>query len=134
MTAETGNKLALKHGGGAAVSDISQGQPLRGIAAQAQAEVKAEYETNGAQAMVQGNAERLEAASRLYWDAITKAAQDGDIKAMDAYLARFGWLAGKAVSAWAEVRKGDKQSKGKLAEVLTAYSADADKTQQDGQG
>ena len=125
------NTNALKHGGGAAVSDISQGQPLRGLAAQAQADVKAEYETNGAQSMVQGNAERLEAASRLYWDAISKAAQDGDIKAMDAYLARFGWLAGKAVTAWAEVRKGDKQNKGKLAEVLNAYSSESP---QEGQG
>ena len=132
------NTNAQKHGGSAAASAISQGKPLRGIAAQAQAEVQAEYQERGAQSMVQGNAERLEAASRLYWDAISKAAQDGDIKALDLYLARFGWLAGKAVSAWAEVRKGDKQSKGKLSEVLTAYSEDAaqddSKRPQEGQG
>ncbi len=125
MTAETGNKLALKHGGGAAISDISQGQPLRGLAAAAQSEVRTEYETSGAHAMVTGNAERLEAASCLYWHAIENAAQDGDIQTLDKYLARFGWQAGKAVSAWAEVRKGDKLGKGKLSEVLTAYSQEA---------
>ena len=122
---QQGNTAALKHGGGAAEDAISKGREFRGLAAVAQSEVRTEYESNGAQAMVTGNAERLEAASRLYWHAIEKAAQDGDIKTLDKYLARFGWLAGKAVSAWAEVRKGDKQGKGKLSEVLTAYSQDA---------
>ena len=127
-------KNNLLHGGGAAEQALSRGRPFEGLAAQAQAEVQDEYQASGAHAMVLGNAERIEAASRLYWNAITKAAEEGDIKTLDQYVARFGWLAGKAVAAWAEVRKGDKQNKGRLAEVLTAYSEEITETPQEGQG
>lgn len=119
-----GNQNALVHGGAAAEKNISRGEPFHGIAAEAQAEVSAEYQEHGAHFMVTGNAERLEAASRLYWHAITKAAEAGDIATMDKYLARFGWLAGKAVSAWAEVRKGDKKRGNKAGLILEAIKND----------
>jgi hypothetical protein len=115
-----GNQNALVHGGAAADKKISHGEPLTGIAADAQASVRADYESGGASSMVKENAERLQAASRLYWDAITAAAQAGDIKSLDTYVARFGWLASKALLAWAEVKRQDKTRGDKAGFILDA--------------
>ena len=40
---------------------------------------------------------------------IEKAANDGDLEKLDSYCARFGWLAGASLRAWAEVRKESKE-------------------------
>lgn len=122
MTAQQGNTLALKHGGAGAEQKISRGEPLTGIAADAQARVHDDYESGVS--MVKENAERLQAASRLYWDAITAAAQSGDIKSLDTYVSRFGWLASKALLAWAEVGKQEKKRGDKAGLILEAIKND----------
>jgi hypothetical protein len=140
MAAKQGNQSALKHGGAGALKRITSGAPFGGPAELAQAEVKTDYEAGGAIAMLQEQAERLHAVSRLYFDAFLAAIQAGELDKADSYCARYGWLANSSMRAWAEVRKGEKSKGGKLAEVLEAYQAGADHTQegenspQEGQG
>lgn len=93
-----------KHGGEAAVYAIHQGRELTGLAAQAEREVRDELETAGRSALVVRTATRLQAAADLYWNAIQAAAEQGSIKDLDGYIARFGWLAGAALRAWAQVK------------------------------
>jgi hypothetical protein len=95
----------LKHGGAAAVISVQKGTPLHGLAAQAEQEVTLELENKGALALIQRNATRLQAACDLYWNAVQVAAQDGDLKALDHYVARYGWLAGCSLRAWTLVRQ-----------------------------
>lgn len=99
------NKNALKHGGEATVKAITKGEPLRGLAAEAQADVMAEYETSGHVPLVLKNASRLQAAANLYWAALSNAAEAGDLEKIDRYIQRLGWLTSCALRAWAEVRK-----------------------------
>ena len=56
------------------------------------------------------NAQRLQAASDLYWGAISKAAEDGDLQTLDKYIQRYGWLASLALRAWTEIRKREKNN------------------------
>jgi hypothetical protein len=62
---EKGNQNALKHGGEAGVDALEKGRDLTGPAALALEEVKADFAEGGAVAMIQGQAERLEAVSRF---------------------------------------------------------------------
>ena len=96
------------HGGAGAVRAIQQGEPFRGLAAKEEHNVQADYAELGRAALVEENAVRLQTACRLYWSAVQKAADDGDLERLDGYIARFGWLAGASLRAWAEVRKEEK--------------------------
>jgi len=99
---------ALKYGGEGAVRRISTGKPFIGLAAEEEKAVTAELAERGVAELNKSVAIRLQTASNLYWNAICKAAQDGDIVALDRYIARYGWLAGKAMLGWAQVSKDDK--------------------------
>ncbi len=103
-----GVKVA-KHGGAGAVRAIQRGEPLHGLAAEAEREIYAELAENGAYSIIERNAIRLQAATDLYWNAIQKAAQDNDLKALDHYVSRYGWLAGASLRAWAMVRQEQRQ-------------------------
>jgi hypothetical protein len=121
-----GNQAALKHGGGAAIDAIRKGKPLTGLAADAELAVAQELETDGRYALVVRNARRLQAAADLYWNAVSKAAQDEDLDALDKYIKRYGWLAGCALRAWTVV---------KADEPRTAwdYDAEVEKLRQQGE-
>jgi hypothetical protein len=120
MRSKIGNKNALKHGGEAAVKDLQVHQPLRDLAHNAQEQVHADYEAGGIAAMMQENAERLQAVSRLFWEACQAAAQAGNVYALDGFVARYGWLAGSAQRAWAEVAKQNGKKSDKAAQILEA--------------
>jgi hypothetical protein len=113
MPAKKGSQNALKHGGAGAEKAISEGKPFRGLAAKTQAEVKADLYDEGRPAMVEELATRLHTAARLYWGAIDKVVDEasaGDANALrlfDNYVKRFGWLAGAALRAWAQVKQED---------------------------
>ncbi|MCE5209883.1 MAG: hypothetical protein LLG42_16465 [Chloroflexi bacterium] len=103
-----GNQRAFKHGGEGAVRRISEGKPLIGLAAEEEKIVTAELAETGPLEIVKRDAIRLQSALNLYWNAVEKAAQDGDIAALDRYVARFGWLSGVTLRAWADVSKNEK--------------------------
>lgn len=105
MPAEPANEYALKHGGEGAVKAIQHGRDLTGLAAREEELVKREYAELGRAELVEEQAIRLHTASRLYWNAVQAAADAGDLDKLDAYVARFGWLASATLRAWAEVRR-----------------------------
>ena len=128
---QTGNQTAIKHGGEGAIRRVSQGQPFIGVALDAQHEVEKRLDTEGLEAIVQENAIRLQTATDLYYSAVLKAAQDGDTAAFDRFIARYGWIAGVTLRAWAQVKADRKGKGGRITEVLAAYAQD---TPQEGTG
>jgi hypothetical protein len=113
-----GNTSAIKHGGAAGESALSTGEPLRGLAAAAEQEVAAELADNGSYSMIEHTAIRLQAVANLYYDAIQKAADNNDLKALDHYVARYGWLAGSALRAWAQVRQEQRRKDNLTSETV----------------
>jgi len=99
-----GNTAAQKHGGAGAVDALRLGQPFKGLAAQEERNVKQDLDGMGRAGLVKETAIRLHTASRLYWAAVCSAADEGDLKRLDSYCARFGWLAGASLRAWAQVK------------------------------
>jgi len=116
------NQNATKHGASGALKRITSGLPLIGIAKDMQLEVEDALETQGIEAIVCEGATRLETAARLYWGAILKAAEAGDIDTLDRYVARFGWLASKALLAWGQVKQ-DRRGKKQPLDVLLGKAA-----------
>ncbi|MBE3144043.1 MAG: hypothetical protein IMZ61_08990 [Planctomycetes bacterium] len=98
-----GNNKAFKHGGEAAVRAITRGDPFRGLAADELQAVEAAYQAEGVPPLVVMNSLRLQVAANLYWNAICKAAEGGDLLLLDRYVQRFGWLAGVALRALEQV-------------------------------
>ena len=94
-----------KHGGEACVKAIQRGEPLTGLAAEAERAVYQELDTNGRPALVVRNAARLQAAADLYWNAIQAVADQGRLDQLDKYIKRYGWLAGASLRAWAQVKQ-----------------------------
>lgn len=123
----TGNDHAVKHGGAAAIQSMSKGKPFTGLAADAQKEVEADVEMKGQSEMLRENAVRAQTVLRLYWNAISKAMDDGDLALLDHYVARFGWLVGVASRAW-ELAGKDLPDK-KRANVIDMLRGDANDSQ-----
>jgi hypothetical protein len=132
--ARKGNQTATKHGGEGAIRRISQGQPFLGIAMDAQEAVTKRLEAEGLEAIVQEDAIRLQTATDLYYSAVLKAAQDGDTTAFDRFIARYGWIAGVTLGAWAQVKQDRKGKGGRIDEVLEAYAKERVNSPQEGQG
>ena len=108
-----------EHGGYGAALKLTKGEPLVGLAREAELAVYAEVETQGRRAVVVRNAARLQAACDLFWNAVSKSAQDGDLQALDRYIARFGWLASASLRAWAQVKTESQADDGpSAAQVL----------------
>lgn len=108
-------RFAVVHGGEAARRDLRHGRPFTGLAAEAEQGVRAELAEPGGRAELTAElATRLHAATRLFWggiQAVADQAAEGDAEALtrlDAYLGRFGWLAGAALRAWAQVGQNEK--------------------------
>lgn len=117
------------HGGEAAVKAIQHGSPLTGLAQAEQGRVEADLAERGVTAMTEEAAIRLETAARLYWGAFVKAAESGDMAAIDRYAQRFGWLQGNAIRAWAQVTADQKDAAKRgagIIDVLTAIRGKAD--------
>jgi tRNA U34 5-carboxymethylaminomethyl modifying enzyme MnmG/GidA len=98
-----GNRTALKHGGEAALAELKADKALTGLAAEVEAQVRAELETVGRAEIVTNAAIRLETVARLYWNALQQAAEANDVKRLDTYVKRFGWLQTAALRAWQQV-------------------------------
>lgn len=116
------NQHNLKHGGEGAIKRLTSGEPFLGMALDQQHEVENRLATEGLDAIVETNAIRLQTTTDLFYAAILKAAQVGDIELFERYVARYGWIAGVTLRAWAQVKHDQKQNGGKLAEVLDAYN------------
>jgi len=99
-----GNTNATKHNGEAAVKAIQHGAALTGPARDAELAVYTELANDGRPAIVTRTAVRLQAACDLFWAALVDAGERNDLAAMDRYVARFGWLAGASLRAWAQVK------------------------------
>jgi len=126
-----GNTATLKHGGRAALNALTAGKPFTGLARLVQEEVEADLETQGRPALVKELAVRLHTASRLYWTAIQHAADKGDLKLLDGYVARFGWLAQAALRAWMQDRRENPDDPNVL-DYETILAAAAQKAGDDG--
>jgi hypothetical protein len=105
-----GNRTALKHGGEAALAELKADKALTGLAAEVEQQVRAELETVGRAEIVTNAAIRLETVARLYWNALQQAAEANDVKRLDTYVKRFGWLQTAALRAWQQVAQ--EQDKG----------------------
>ena len=124
------NQNATKHGGEAASKALLSGKPFTGLAVETEKAVTADLDTQGRAALVERLAIRAQVCTELYWQAVTSAADRGDLPALYRYISRFGWLVGVASRAWEAVRQDAKQNGGRLSEVLEAYK----NSPQEGQG
>ena len=105
-----GNQYALKHGGAAAYTAISKNEPFTGLAAAEQERVESQLSLVGSLGIERNLMTRLVTATNLYWNAIEKAAQEGDLIALDRYIQRFGWLATSSLRALKQVSDHEKSS------------------------
>jgi len=119
----------LRHGGEAAVSAIREGKPFPGLASLAEREVQQDLEEQGRAGLVKEAAIRLHTAMRLYWGAVQSAADQGDLAKLDSYCARFGWLAGAALRAWAQVKADAQEGDGHVIDLALAEARKAQNEQ-----
>lgn len=123
MRLEKGNQLAVKHGGEAGIKALTTGEPFTGLAKQAEDNARERLETDGRVAVVRETAIRLQAVADLFYAAVQKAADDGNLALLDRYAARYGWLAASALRALAQLSTEEKDAaKGEsnVFEVLKA--------------
>lgn len=110
---------ALKHGAGAGEVALTKREPFTGMAKLAENQVTDELETDGLAAIVRRDAIRLQTVADLYYAAILGAT---DIEQLDTYVKRFGWIAGSALRAWAQVRELEKQKNTQdITQILRPY-------------
>jgi hypothetical protein len=132
---ESGNAARLVHGGAGAVRRIQEGKAFVGLAAQEERQVVADLEDQGRAALVRENAIRLQVACRLYWGAVQTAADAGNLDKLDSYIARFGWLAGSALRAWAQVKSDGGDNAGVLDyEEILRHQREAERQAEQGSG
>ncbi len=125
--APPGHQRALKHGGQVARTAITKGTEFTGLAALAERQVKAELEApGGRRALVLKGAGRLEAAARLYWDALLAAGEQGDRDKMTLYVKVFGWLQGASIRALEAVDRIQDDAPKSLDDLLGKGETDGD--------
>jgi len=91
---------AVIHGGAGALKRIEQGKALVGLASIEERKVEEELaQPDGRRAVVQKQAQRLEACARLYWGAVCAALDEGDIPQATALVKVYGWVQASAVRA-----------------------------------
>lgn len=96
MAGSKGNQNRTIHGGEAGLSRLQDGGEFTGLARQEQEQVESDLDTIGTVGLVRQAAVRLQTVANLFWHAIEKAVNDGDIPALDRYAQRFGWLQNSA--------------------------------------
>jgi len=90
----------LKHGGAGALKRIQEGKELVGLAAIEERNIEAELaQPGGRKAIVQKQAQRLEACARLYWNAVCTAFEAKDIVTATNLVKTWGWVQASAVRA-----------------------------------
>jgi len=104
-----GNQAQTTHGGAGAVQAIQRGEPFKGLAASEERSVRAELQASGRAELVRQEAIRLKTACNLYWGAVCKAADDGDLQELDKYVKRYGWLAGATLRAWGQLADAERE-------------------------
>jgi len=126
--ATNGNQNALKHGGAGALRRIAEGRELAGLAATAQAEVQARVAEHGVDGELRRNAERWQAATDLYYNALMAALQGGDVERATGLLAKWGWGTNSAIRAWTVVKQSEKtkDNTGNVIDALSSYRSDAE--------
>lgn len=119
------------HGGRGAIKRISQGKELVGLAAEAQSQVQARVADHGIDGELRRNAERWQAATDLYYNALMAALQSGDVERATGLLAKWGWGTNSAIRAWTAVKQTEKtkDNTGKIIDSLSNYRSDVDKPQ-----
>mgnify|MGYP000963232060 FL=1 len=119
------------HGGRGAIKRISQGKELVGLGAEAQSQVQARVADHGIDGELRRNAERWQAATDLYYNALMAALQSGDVERATGLLAKWGWGTNSAIRAWTAVKQTEKTKDytGKIIDSLSNYRSDADKPQ-----
>ena len=91
---------AAIHGGAGGLKRIEQGKELVGLASIEERKVEEELsQPDGRRAVVQKQAQRLEACARLYWGAVCTAFDNGDIPQATALVKVYGWIQASAVRA-----------------------------------
>ena len=125
---EDNNQHATKHGGAGALRRIAEGKELIGLAATAQAEVQARVAEHGVDGELRRNAERWQAATDLYYNALMAALQGGDVDRATGLLAKWGWGTNSAIRAWTVVKQSEKtkDNTGKVIDALSSYRSDAE--------
>lgn len=119
-----GNQHATKHGAEGAIRRISEGKPFLGLAADTEKAVIDDLAQMGMEEIVRRDAIRLQTVNDLYYSALLKAAESGDLTAFDRYVARFGWIAGVTLRAWAQVATSDKdKAKGGSVSMVDALNS-----------
>lgn len=115
-------------GGEGALKRLGDGVPLVGLAHDAEVQVTAELETDGRASIVRRAAIRLEAVSRLFFAALLAESERGDFNKLASYAQRFAWLQARALSAWEQLRREQKDGDGgqTLDGLLGRGSDDAD--------
>ncbi len=121
-------KVTKACGAEAAVRALSRGEPFTGLAARELCEVIQTFEDEGRLEIMKHNAYRGQATANLFWQAIQKAADEGDLQRLDEYVKRFGWLLGVVTRLWQAEAIEEKAAKGNSTEVdaILAEYRDAD--------
>jgi hypothetical protein len=136
MSEKNNNNAVRKDTAGAegALKRYGQGTPFIGSALAAENDATESIKRpGGLDDLLEQNAARLQAISTLYYEAMMYQASQGDLDKFDQYAARYGWITSKTILALAEVKKNQRASGGKLAQVLLDYK-DAAKTTQEAPG
>lgn len=126
--AEIKGQNAVKHGGAGAMSRITKGMEFVGLAAEAQGEVQARVQDHGIDGELRRNAERWQAATDLYFNALMAALQQGNIEQATEFYAKWGWGNNSAIRAWSVVKQNEKakNNTGKVIDTLSSYRSDAE--------
>ena len=103
------NQNAIKHGGESAVRAIQEGKQFTGLAAAEQERVMSQLAEVGSLGIETDIMTRLVVATNLYWNAVVKAAESGDINSLDRYIQRFGWLGTSSMRAIKQVSDHEKE-------------------------
>lgn len=120
----TNNQHALKHGAEGALRRKNEGKPFLGLAADTEKAVTNELDNAGIHALVRRDAIRMQTISDLYYSAVLKAAQDGDLNALDRYVARYGWIQSATLRALAQVAADEKDAaKGASVSTIDAIAS-----------
>lgn len=110
MPAPKGSLNGEKHGGYGAIKHIHNGDDFRGMAAEAENNVKAELECNGLIAVLKSRATRLQAAADIFYGLLLGAAESGSLERFERFTKTYGWLAASAMRAWLEYSKLEKDA------------------------
>lgn len=118
-----GNQNAVKSGVYGAIKRISEGKPLIGIAAEEEAAVIREVELAGISPLKKSVAIRMQSVLNLTWNTINKAVLEGDLETAERYIKIFSLLSPRALAAWNEVQKDDKdRERGGVSDAVVLES------------